>query len=154
MASPKKAVDSTKFAEESKQISAEELAARTYMADEAAWENDGEEFGGQSDILLIQVGEVAGPFTYVGFQNMTTNLGDTTVHLGIGVDEETHRLPIQATFQRAVDQAGLKRGDKFLVRRFEDQIKKQGKGKGNPMAIYAVKVTERAPVAAAPLAAK
>lgn len=147
----------SKMLEEAKKQSEEELqaqlAARNYVAPEGAWDaQEGEEYGGKSDILLIQVGEVVGPFEYVSHQQMTTDLGDTTVHIGTDKDGNTLRLPIQATFQRAIDQAGIQRGDTFLVRREEDQIKKRGAGKDKPMAIYAVKVTKRAPRAAAPAA--
>jgi hypothetical protein len=124
-------------------LSPEELEARAYIVDDSAWTAAGEEFGGKSDILIIQVGEIAGPFNYVGHQQMTTELGETTVHLAT-LKDETMRLPIQATFIRAVDQAGLKRGDTFLIKRFEDQEKKRGKGAGNQMAIYGVKVLKRA----------
>jgi hypothetical protein len=151
------AVKPNKMVEEAKAQSeaelAEQLAARTYVAPEGAWDAaEGEEYGGKSEILLIQVGEVVGPFEYVGHQQMTTDLGDTTVHLGTNKDGETLRLPIQATFQRAIDQAGVQRGDTFLIKREADQIKKRGAGKDKPMAIYAVKVTKRAPRAAAPAA--
>ena len=135
----------SKFAQESKRASEEQLAARTYMAGDTAWDSPGEEFGGQSDILLLEQGEVAGPFTYVGHQEMTTELGDTTVHMATTKDGDTLRLPIQATFLRAIDQADVVRGDQFLVRRTEDQLKKKGKGAGNPMAIYGVKVLNRVP---------
>lgn len=142
MATPK---GKTQFAEESAQneLTEEQLAARNYMADEAAWDADGEEFGGKADILILKVGEIAGPLTYVGHQKMTTSLGETTVHLATNKEGETMRLPIQATFLRSIDQGGLVRGDTFLVKRFEDQIKKQGKGAGNPMAIYGVKIKTR-----------
>lgn len=136
------------MAEDAKRMSDEEKAARTYMADEAAWDSGGEEFGGKSEILVLEVGEVAGPFTYIGNQEMVTDLGETTVHLA-SKDDETFRLPIQATFQRAIDQAGLTRGDTFLVKRFEDQTKKKGKGAGNPMAIYGIRVKTRVPRQAA-----
>jgi len=75
---------------------------------------------------------------------MVTELGATTVHTAKNTKtEDVYRLPIQATFLRAIDQAGLKRGDVFGVKRFEDQIKKRGKGAGNPMAIFAIKVFTR-----------
>jgi hypothetical protein len=136
----------TKVEEQNDGPSAEELAARTYMADAAAWDKaPGEEYGGKADILLIQVGDIAGPFIYVGHQDMTTDLGETTVHLATIKSGDTVRLPIQATFLRAIDQAGVSRGDTFLIKRFEDQIKKKGAGAGNPMAIYGVKVTKRMP---------
>jgi len=152
MASPKNAGKGG-FAQESAEtkaaedrLSEEELAARDYMADETAWEQgEGEEFGGKSEILILRVGELAGPLVYVGHQEMTTSLGETTVHMATTKNGDTMRLPIQATFLRSVDQAGLVRGDTFLVKRFEDQIKKQGKGKGNPMAFYGLRVVQRAP---------
>lgn len=140
------AAKNTKMADDAKRMSEDEKAARTYMNTEEAWDAaQGEEFGGKSEILSIEVGEVAGPLTYVGHQEMTTELGETTVHMATNKEGETLRLPIQATFQRAIDQAGVERGDTFLVKRDEDQTKKRGKGAGNPMAIYAVKVTNRAP---------
>lgn len=135
-----------RMAQEAEQERQEQLKARTYMLTDKQWEDaSGDEFGGKADILILEVGEVAGPLVYVGHQAMTTDLGDTTVHLATNKEGETLRLPIQATFQRAVDQAGLNRGDTFMVKRFEDQDKKKGKGAGKPMAIYGIKVTNRVP---------
>ncbi len=112
--------------------------------DQAAWDNaEGQEYGGQSDILKMKVGEIAGPLVYVGHQQIETDLGSATVHLATDEEEEQWRLPISATFIRCVDQANLKQGDTFLVRRLDDQQKKRGKGKGNAMAIFALKVTQR-----------
>lgn len=139
----------TKMAEDAKRLSEEQKAARTYMSTDEAWDQAGEEYGGKSEILAIEEGEVAGPLAYVGHQQMTTELGETTVHLGTNSDNELLRLPIQATFLRAVDQAALNRGDIFLVKRFADQEKKRGKGAGNQMAIYGLKVIKRVPVPAA-----
>jgi len=114
------------------------------VVDESAWDSaDGQEFGGSADIMLIQPGQIAGPFEYQGHQQITTDLGETTVHLGADEDGNQWRLPIQATFIKAVDQSGMRRGDRFLVRRLANQTKKKGKGAGNEMAIYAVKVIER-----------
>ena len=114
-----------------------------YVLDASKWDQqDGDVYGGQSDVLKLEVGQVAGVFTYVGSQSITTELGDTTAHTAT-IDGEPVRLPIQATFLRALDQAGIQRGDQFIIKRDADVIKKQGKGKGQPMAIYAIKVTER-----------
>jgi len=121
------------------------LAQEKYIASSEEWEQINEpEFGGQSEILELNVGQVAGPLTYIGHQAMTTSLGETTVHTATTREETTVRLPIGATFNRAMDQAGVRRGDKFFIKRTEDAIKKQGKGKGNPMKIYAIKVSQRA----------
>lgn len=138
------------MAQEAKKMSDDQKAARTYMASDNAWEQAGEEYGGQSEILMIEEGEVAGPLTYIGHQEMTTDLGDTTVHMATNTEGGAMRLPIQATFLRAIDQAGVHRGDTFLVRRDSDTIKARGKGQGKPMAIYAVKVISRVPQASAP----
>jgi hypothetical protein len=107
----------------------------------------GESFGGQSDILVIKENEAAGPFTYAGHQQMTTDLGETTVHLGTLPDGKHQiRLPISATFLRAVDMAKLNPNDTFYVLREDDTIKKGGKGKGQSMPVYKVKVTSRVKV--------
>ncbi len=121
-----------------------EVKERPYLKDAGVWDKvDGQEFGGAAGILELKPGEVAGIFTYSGHQQITTDLGETTVHTGVDEDGTQWRLPIQATFLRAVDQAGLKFGDKFAIKREDDVIKKRGKGAGKEMAIFAIKVTER-----------
>jgi hypothetical protein len=146
MATPKTGAGGSKFTKETPaDAAAEDKAERPYLMDEAAWDTvDGQEFGGASGILELKVGEVAGIFTYTGHQQITTDLGDATVHTALDEDGAQWRLPIQATFLRAVDQAGLKMNDKFAIRRDEDVLKKRGKGAGKPMAIFAIKVIERA----------
>lgn len=137
----------TKFAQESGAQAAEQDAVdRPYIKDdsEKAWDAfDGQEFGGQAGIVDVKENEVAGPFTYTGHQEIVTDLGAVTVHTGTDDDGAQWRLPIQATFLRAVDQARLQMGDKFAIKRYDDTVKKRGKGAGNPMAIYAIKVLER-----------
>lgn len=124
---------------------AADAVERPYIKADEAWDEfSGQEFGGQAGILEIKEGEVAGVFAYTGHQQVTTDLGETTVHTALDDDGAAWRLPIQATFLRAVDQAALRMGDKFAIKRYEDQIKKRGKGAGNKMAIYAIKVLERA----------
>lgn len=142
----------TQMSAEAEEERRAQLAERTYIAEDPDWDSvEGDEFGGQADILILEVGEASKNLTYVGHQQMTTNLGETTVHLATNENGDTLRCPIQATFQRAVDQAGLTRGDVFRTKRFDDTLKKGGKGAGKPMAIYAIKVITRAvraPVAA------
>lgn len=136
----------SKFSKESSaEAAAEDKAERPYLMDVESWdETEGQEYGGSSGILELKAGEVAGIFTYTGHQQITTDLGEATVHTGVDEDGAQWRLPIGATFLRAVDQAGLKQGDKFAIRRDEDVIKKRGAGKGKAMAIFAIKVIERA----------
>jgi hypothetical protein len=139
-----KEVKQTTMAQEAAQTAA---AERPYIATEQDWDAvSTPEFGGQADILQVQVGEIAGPFEYMGHQPMIMEGGKTvTVHLGVDKSGDTLRLPIAASFLRAVDQAELMRGDTFLLRRSEDVKKKAGIGKGQAMQIYAVKVKTRVP---------
>jgi hypothetical protein len=135
----------SKFAKETEQQHQEaEQKERPYLKDADVWDElGGQEFGGAAGILELKEGELAGVFTYTGHQEITTDLGATTVHTASDEDGTQWRMPIQATFLRAVDQARIGMGDKFAVKREEDVTKKRGKGAGNPMAIYAIKVIER-----------
>jgi len=118
-----------------------------YVGDSKVWDSSREpEYGGQSDILELKVGEVSKILTYIGHQAMQTTLGSTTVHTATSPDGGSLRLPISASFLRAIDQAGIKRDDEFLIKRFEDVKKSSGKGAGQTMQIYAVKLTKRAPL--------
>ena len=132
----------TQMERESAESAAKE---RPWITSEEAWKKvAGPEFGGQADILQINVGEVAGPFEYIGHQPMVLEGNKTvTVHLAMSDPGETLRLPIAASFLRAIDQAEIIKGDKFLIRRTDDVTKKSGVGKGQAMQIYAVKLTAR-----------
>ena len=147
------AKDKTRMSEEASAAEAAALAERKYVSSEAAWdEAPGQEFGGKAEVVNIQVGEIAGPFTYVGHTQMQTDLGAATVHQATTKEGEQVRLPISATFVKAVDQAALSFGDTFLVRRGEDVEKKRGKGAGSMIPVYALKVLERVNKPAAPAA--
>lgn len=130
-------------------------AERPYISSDKEWDAVATpEFGGQADILAINVGEVAGPFEYAGHQPMVLE-GNKTVTVHLGVDQkttDTMRLPIAASFLRAIDQAEVIKGDVFLIRRSDNVKKKAGVGKGQDMQIFAIKVKTRVarPVAAAP----
>lgn len=122
---------------------------RNYVMDPDKFDDlKGQEYGGQSDLLSIEAGECAGPFTYCGHSQITTELGETTSHLAFNEDGDQIRLPIQATFLKAIDQARIAVGDVFAIKRWDDQEKKKGKGAGNMMAIYSVKVISRATTSA------
>ncbi len=120
---------------------------RKYLMTPDAFDNlDGQEYGGQSDVLVVNPGECAGPFRYIGHTQITTELGETTSHMAFDPEDEQVRLPLQATFLKAFDQARIGVGDTFALRRGEDQLKKKGKGAGKAMAIYSIRVIERAAV--------
>lgn len=120
------------------------MAARTYVASEQDWDStEGMEYGGQADILEMEIGEVGGPFTYIGSQPLALEKGSTTVHIGTDPHGNNIRLPISASFVRAADQARLNPGDTFLVRRGDDVKKLRGIGKGQDMKIFSIKVKTR-----------
>ena len=122
---------------------AKELPPEVLMTD-TEWDGQKtQEYGGQSDILAISPGQIAGPLTYLGCNRITTDLGETTAHTASDKMGETWRLPIQATFLRAMDQAAVKPGDVFAIKRGDDVIKKKGAGAGKPMAIFSIKVLKR-----------
>lgn len=127
-------------------------ANRNYIMDPAEFDSaSGMEYGGQADILVLNVGEAAGPLIYQGVQPMILSGKTINVHLAADtVVGEQHRLPIQASFLRSIDQARLSPGDEFAVRRHEDVVKKEGVGKGTPMAIFSVKVLRRVTAVTAP----
>lgn len=130
-------------------ISKTDLTA-TVTNDGALWDStDGETFGGDADILRLEVMQVAGPLTYEGRDAKGLELeGDKVdVHLGRDRAGKLWRLPLSASFRNQLTESKLAEGDTFLVRRNEDAIKKKGKGKGNPMKIFQVKVTARAATA-------
>ena len=110
----------------------------------------GDSFGGESEILLLDEGMVAGPLSYLGHRltDLGNNMGPADIHEAKDSEGDTWRLPIAANFRRQAEGANLQRGDTFYVKRLTDAVKKAGKGKGNAMQMYQVKVTNRAPVAA------
>lgn len=125
------------------------IEKKTYLMAPQDWDdNDSPEYGGQSDILELEVGEIAGPLEYIGSTSMTLEGGEVTVHQALTPNGDTVRCPISASFLRSFDQAAIQKGDKFAVKRNDDTTKKSGKGKGQAMHIYSVKVVERAPVKA------
>jgi len=119
------------------------MAKKPTNNNDAAWENiSGESYGGQSEILELKPGEMAGPIEYRGFKQITLDTGLHNSHQGI-IDGELMRLPLAATFTQALDQADVQIGDVFHMRRTDDVEKKRGAGKGKPMAIYEIKIVKR-----------
>lgn len=109
------------------------------------WDNiDGAEFGGQSEILDIAVGELAVGLIYTGHQTSTIGNKPVEVHTATTREGSSVRLPIAASFARALDQGQVLIGDVIAIKRFDDVKKAGGVGKGQMMAIYGIKVQKRA----------
>lgn len=104
---------------------------------------EGQTFG-RGNILKLEIGQAAGPFAYKGTREIDTELGKTDAHVGTDMRGTDWGLPLAASFVSQVEDGGLKAGDQFLVLREADVKKRKGKGKGNPMSIYRIKVTARA----------
>ena len=105
----------------------------------------GEVFGGSADILKMEPGEVAGPLTYEGIDEKRLELEGEKIDVHVGRDAggKRWRLPLSTSFRYQLEESKLAEGDTFLLRRAEDAIKKKGKGKGNPMKIFQIKITAR-----------
>jgi hypothetical protein len=132
-------------AEKSKSLVTGNDGKKAYLMKASDWDsNSSPEFGGQSDILELEVGEIAGPLVYIGHTDMTLESGPVRVHQAQTTDGETVRCPIATAFLRSFDQATIEKGDTFAIKRYEDTVKKSGRGKGQNMHIYAVKVLKRA----------
>lgn len=115
-----------------------------YMSLEEFDKKPGEVFGG-TGYLQLQVGQAAGPFTYVKAKTESVNeeFEDCVVHYATDPNGKEIRMPVQASFQYQAKDAGLKAGVKFAVARWPDQTGKKGRAKGKVLAIYRVKVLAR-----------
>ena len=108
------------------------------------WDSiEGQEFGGQAPIVNIEVGQAAGPFILLSKTTVSTEIG-TAISYSASIDGQQVRLPLSATFVKAVDQAQLDTGDEFYIRRTEDVKGKTGRAKGQILQVYGIKVTKRA----------
>lgn len=128
-------------------ISKNSLQAFAVTNDASVWDQtDGETYGGNADILKLDVGQIAGPLTYAGLDEKALELDGEKVDVHCARDGagKLWRLPLAASFRRQIIESKLAEGDTFLVRRVEDAVKKKGKGKGNPMRIFQIKITARA----------
>lgn len=142
---PIKSLGAEDAAEANEAARLERLKNRTFTAStgDEGWDDiEAPEIGGQSEILELEIGEFVQDVEYNGHTSMVLDGREVTVHMGI-MSGESYRLPIGAAFLRAVDQARLKVGDHFAMKRMENVVKKAGVGRGQKMAIYAIKVTKR-----------
>jgi hypothetical protein len=59
-------------------------------------------------------------------------------------DHKLYTLPLSAIFMKHWKEAEIKTCDEFKIKRYPDATKKRGKGAGNKMKVYALKVYTRA----------
>lgn len=114
--------------------------------------NSGELFGGSYPRLALEPGNVSEELTYVKDTTITLNDPDEDEgkkDINVKVLQEVASgllctAPIGAIFNNTFEDAKIKKGDVFRIKRYPDAEKKEGKGKGNKMQVYGIKVYKRA----------
>jgi len=112
----------------------------------------GEAFGGSYPNLELSQGEVSGMLTFVKESKIAlqNEAGETEI-LSIPVANDGARLvslPLNAVFKKHYKEANLNAGDVFRIKRYPDSTKKRGKGAGNIIKVFALKVYTRASASA------
>ena len=119
--------------------------------DKAFDQAEGEVFGGASEILHPEENQVVGPLTYTALRknvDLGNQMEPVDIHEARDSEGNQYRLPISANCRRQAEVADLKKGDVFVFKRLPDVAKARGKGAGNMMEMYQIKVLERAAVPA------
>ncbi len=107
----------------------------------------GEKFGGGSNHLKIEPGEVIHGFVHIRIDpKVQLDKTSEPIDLHVAIDPRTKeeiRMPASAVFRKNIELAKLNAGDVYSVARDNDTPKKAGKGKGNMMSVYQLLVTKR-----------
>lgn len=114
--------------------------------------NVGETFGGNYPRIELVEGQVSPLLTYIKDSKVQiTNDDGSTEMISAPVvqsaeDSKLYTLPISAIFRKHWGEANMAEGDTLKIKRYTDATKKRGKGAGNKLKVYAVKVYTRAQV--------
>jgi hypothetical protein len=111
----------------------------------------GESFGGTFDRLILNVGDISEYLQYVRQSSMVfEDIADgqvtsktVAVFLARNAEGTIFSLPIAAIFVKNFKDANMVQGDIFTFRRTGDVTKKKGRGTGNIMETYEIKVLLR-----------
>jgi len=152
MATPTAKTDSSKVTSQD----IKNIAAATAQAPADDFENPdiGETFGGSYDRLTLAENEVSPMLSYAKDTKISLedqNQAGVYVSQSVPVADNGGKLvslPICSIFRKNWKEANVGIGDKFKIKRYPNTTKKRGKGVGNKMESYAIKVYERAPKAA------
>lgn len=119
----------------------------------------GEVFGGVYPPLKLNIGECSPRLRFERMQKIpvkeddgTTKLIESPIAINTVDGNQRFSLPIGAVFRKHWDEAKPNVGDEFLVKRYDDAVKKSGRGAGKPFHVYGIKVVKRIPVDVAPAA--
>lgn len=115
----------------------------------------GENFGGSYPRLDLNEGQTSAMLEYIKDADIEVRDDSEGAEPNAKKVLEMHVLrdinsgvlctsPIGAIFDNCWDDAKIQKGDHFKIKRYTDTTKKEGKGKGNKMKVYAIKVYTRA----------
>lgn len=119
-------------------------------ADDFENPNVGETFGGSYPRIELSEGQVSPLLTYIKDSKVQIQNDDGTSEMVSSPvvqsadDNKLYTLPISAIFRKHWGEANVNEGDTLKVKRYVDAIKKRGKGAGNKLRVFAVKVYSRA----------
>lgn len=117
---------------------------------------NGETFGGTFKPIELEIGTVSGKLIYVkdskivlpktGDDGKTISETIMTPLARLNDDPESPlmSLPIGTIFKKAWDESHIQPGQCFWMARYPDSKKKSGKGAGNAMKVYALKLEKTA----------
>ena len=112
----------------------------------------GEVFGGSYPRLDLLEGQVSPLLEYVKDSKVQVENDDGAEMVAVPVartpEGQLISLPISAIFRKHWKEANVNVGDTFKIKRYVEAIKKRGKGAGNKLKVFAVKVyTRKTPAA-------
>ena len=118
--------------------------------------NVGEIFGGSYPRLELIENEVSSVLTYRKDTKIQMESNDKEGEFEMksvpvvesAADGKLYTLPLSAIFTKHWKEAGINAGDTLKIKRYPDATKKRGKGAGNKMKVFALKVYSRAAASA------
>ena len=156
MSDKKDSAKKTTVPQGTEQLFSENAPTSTLEAKDSSFnfeQAEGELFGGSYARLELEPGDVSIPLVYrkdteIPLPDQDANGNETTKMQTVYVCElpntELVTCPISAIFMKHFKEAKIVKGDEFRIKRYPNAVKKRGKGAGNQMQVFAVRVTKRA----------
>jgi hypothetical protein len=119
-------------------------------ADDFENPNVGESFGGNYPRIELAENTVSPLLTYSKDSKVQVenDNGMEVISAPVALNSEDgklYSLPISAIFRKHWKEADVQPGDTFRFKRYVDAVKKRGKGAGNKLKVFAIKVYTRVP---------
>ena len=109
----------------------------------------GETYGGGSNYLKLEEGQVDGPFAFLRIDSdvkLTEDSQPIDIPVALNLAGKEIRMPASAIFRSNFEEAEVNPGEVFFVMRGPDTEKKTGskaQGKGTTMQTYSIKFPNR-----------